>query len=150
VALTVVGMFWLAQVGVESSYWTAVASPMLLIGVGQGLVFAPVTSLGLTGVQSADAGAGSGLINSFHQIGSAVGLGVLVAASAHAGAGNASAGLTAHVHLALEVATAMLGLAFVVVLTLLVPALASRRNTSHPTSTAEALAFDADPGPSRL
>jgi Na+/melibiose symporter and related transporters len=133
VGLAAVGMLWLAQVGTGSSYWIAVAAPMLLIGIGQGLVFAPVTSLGLAGVQSSDAGAASGLINSFHQVGSAVGLGVLVTVSAHAGAGRdtASAVLTAQVHVALEVAAAILALALLVVLTLFITKLIRLRRTNH-------------------
>jgi hypothetical protein len=44
VAATLAGMAWLAQVQVTSSYWTAVALPMVLIGAGQGLAFAPLSS----------------------------------------------------------------------------------------------------------
>lgn len=129
-ALTATGMFWLAQVSVGSSYWTAVAAPMVLIGTGQGLVFAPVTSQGLAGVGAADAGAASGLVNSFHQIGSAVGLGVLVTVSAHAGSGLAMAAavLSAQVHVALEVAAVILAVGLVVVLILVTCDLLRRPN----------------------
>ena len=58
---------------------TAVALPMVLIGIGQGLAFAPMTSAGLAGADGRDAGAASGLVNTFHQLGSALGLGILVA-----------------------------------------------------------------------
>lgn len=44
VGLTLAGLAWLAQVQVTSSYWTFVAVPMVLIGAGQGLAFAPLTS----------------------------------------------------------------------------------------------------------
>ena len=82
VALTLAGMAWLAQVDQTSAYVTAVALPMVLIGAGQGLAFAPLTSFGIAGARAEDAGAASGLVNTAHQLGTAVGLAVLVAASA--------------------------------------------------------------------
>ena len=57
---------------------------MLLIGAGQGLAFAPLTSFGIVGVARADAGAASGLVNTAHQLGMATGLAILVAISAGA------------------------------------------------------------------
>ena len=57
--LTLAGMAWLAQVDADSAYLTGVALPMVLIGAGQGLAFAPLTSFGIIGVRAADAGAAS-------------------------------------------------------------------------------------------
>lgn len=91
VLVTLVGMAWLSRVGAKSVYLTAVALPMVLIGTGQGLAFAPMTSAGLAGVHPDDAGAASGVVNTAHQIGSAVGLGVLVAVAASTAPDNASA-----------------------------------------------------------
>src|SRR3954453_12602004 len=82
VALTLAGMAWLAQVDATSTYLSAVALPMLLIGAGQGFAFAPLTSFGLVGVRGDDAGAASGLVNTAHQLGTATGLAILVTASA--------------------------------------------------------------------
>jgi hypothetical protein len=62
VAATLAGMAWLSRVGAGSSYLSAVALPMVLIGGGQGLAFAPMTSAGLANVNGEDAGAASGLI----------------------------------------------------------------------------------------
>ena len=42
---------------------------MVLIGAGQGLAFAPLTAAGIAGVDAADAGAASGLVNTAHQLG---------------------------------------------------------------------------------
>ena len=78
-------MAWLSLVHPGSTYLTAIALPMILIGAGQGLAFAPLTSAGISGVQAEDAGAASGLVNTAHQLGSALGLGILVAVSAGAG-----------------------------------------------------------------
>jgi predicted MFS family arabinose efflux permease len=79
VAVTFAGMVWLSRIGIDSNYWTAVALPLVLLGIGQGLAFAPMTSAGLHGVTGSDAGASSGLINTFHQLGSALGLSVVAA-----------------------------------------------------------------------
>jgi EmrB/QacA subfamily drug resistance transporter len=57
VALTLVGMLWLSRVGADSRYLTDVALPMVLIGAGQGLAFAPLTSSGIAGATAEDAGA---------------------------------------------------------------------------------------------
>jgi EmrB/QacA subfamily drug resistance transporter len=82
VTLTLIGMAWLSRVPVSGSYGDAVALPMVLIGAGQGLAFAPMTTAGIARVRIEDAGAASGMVNTFHQVGMALGLGVLVAASA--------------------------------------------------------------------
>jgi cyanate permease len=79
--LGVIGLAWLGRVSVDTSYLTGVALPMLLIGVGQGGVLAPLTSAGIAGVAPEDAGAAGGVTNVAHQIGGSFGLGVLVASS---------------------------------------------------------------------
>ena len=123
VLLTLSGMAWLAQVQVTSSCWTAVALPMVLIGAGQGLAFAPLTSAGIAGVGTSDAGAASGLVNTFHQLGMALGLSVLVAVAANSGHGLAPAdALTAHVDTALSAGTVLLGACLLAVLGLILPA----------------------------
>jgi EmrB/QacA subfamily drug resistance transporter len=85
VAVTGVGMLWLTRAGLADNYFPAVALPMLLLGAGQGLTFAPLTSFGIVGTARDDAGAASGLLNTFHQLGLALGLAVLVAVSSGAG-----------------------------------------------------------------
>jgi EmrB/QacA subfamily drug resistance transporter len=124
VVLTLAGMAWLAQVQVTSSYWTSVALPMVLIGAGQGLAFAPLTSAAIAGVSARDAGAASGLVNTFHQLGMALGLGVLVAVSAGSGHGltSVAAVLTAHVHTALTAGSVLLAASLLAVLGLIWPA----------------------------
>ena len=124
VALTLAGMAWLAQVRPASSYWGAVALPMVLIGAGQGLAFAPMTSAGIAGVSASDAGAASGLVNTFHQLGSALGLGVLVAVAATAGhgLGTHAAVLAAHVQAALTAGSFLLVACLLAVLGLILSA----------------------------
>ena len=41
IAVTLAGMAWLSRVEVGSSYVASVGLPMVLIGAGQGLAFAP-------------------------------------------------------------------------------------------------------------
>jgi len=123
VTLTLIGMAWLSRVSVSSSYWDAVALPMVLVGAGQGLAFAPMTSAGIARVGIDDAGAASGLVNTFHQVGMALGLGVLVAASAHAGhrLTAPTAVPTAHVSNALTAGSVLLTLCLAAALALIVP-----------------------------
>jgi hypothetical protein len=79
VILTLVGMGWLAEVNATSSYLSGVALPMVLIGAGQGLAFAPLTTFVIAAVRGEDADAASGLVNTAHQLGMALGLAALVA-----------------------------------------------------------------------
>jgi EmrB/QacA subfamily drug resistance transporter len=122
VAVTLVGMVWLSGAGVEETYLLSVALPMVLVGIGQGLAFAPLTSAGLAGVAPADAGAASGLVNTAHQLGMALGLAVLVAIASQAGTRlDGPAEVAAQVHAALVGGSVLLGLALVVVLLCIVP-----------------------------
>jgi EmrB/QacA subfamily drug resistance transporter len=122
-AVTLAGMVWLSRAGLTDAYLTSVALPMVLIGAGQGLAFAPLTNAGLAGVAPADAGAASGLVNTAHQLGMALGLAVLsaVALRADAGMGGPDA-VAQHVRAALTGSSVILALALLVVLVVIVPA----------------------------
>ncbi len=127
-AITLIGMVWLSRIGAGDAYLTSVALPMLLVGTGQGLAFAPLTTAGIAGVVPGDAGAASGLVNTAHQLGMAVGLAVLVAVSANAGTGLAGpAAVTAHVSAALLGSRALLAVALLVALVVILPTRPSRR-----------------------
>jgi MFS family permease len=52
---------------------------MLLLGIGMGLVFVPLTTASLAGVAPADSGAASSMVNVMQQVGGSLGLAVLVA-----------------------------------------------------------------------
>ena len=121
-AVTLVGMAWLSRAGVDDSYLLSVALPMMLIGGGQGLAFAPLTSAGIEGVPAGDAGAASGLVNTAHQLGMALGLGILVAVSARAGSDlGGAAAVAERVRAALTGSTVLLAAALVVVLAVILP-----------------------------
>jgi EmrB/QacA subfamily drug resistance transporter len=133
-AVTLLGMAWLSRVGVGDAYLSSVALPMVLLGVGQGLAFAPLTNAGIAGVAPADAGAASGLVNTAHQLGTALGLAVLAAVAVRTGAGvSGPAAVTAHVRAALTGSTVMLAVGLVVVLVLIVPTGRSHRRRSAAT-----------------
>ncbi|WP_084077837.1 MFS transporter [Demequina sp. NBRC 110057] len=136
VAVTMVGMLWLSRIGVDSTYVTDVALPMVLIGAGQGLVFAPLTSAGIHGASEADAGAASGLVNTFHQLGMALGLGILVVVGSHAvGAGVSGVEAVAvGASASLAAGTALLLASLVVCAALILPA--ARREATDVPATA--------------
>ena len=63
------GLALLTRIGVHSSYATAVLPSRLIMGVGFGLVFAPVFNTGTFGVAPRDAGVASATINTGQQLG---------------------------------------------------------------------------------
>lgn len=48
--------------------------PLILLGIGQGFIFTPLTNLGMYRVLKDKSGIASGLVNFFHQIGSSTGI----------------------------------------------------------------------------
>ncbi|MTD12695.1 DHA2 family efflux MFS transporter permease subunit [Nakamurella sp. YIM 132087] len=76
-SVSTLGLLWLTQLHADSSYLDLLF-PLILFGLGNGLAFVPLTALSLRGVQPADAGAASGLVNVTQQVGGALGLAVLV------------------------------------------------------------------------
>ncbi|MEU8974523.1 MFS transporter [Streptomyces monashensis] len=120
-ALTMVGVAWLSRLDLHTPYLTGVALPMMLIGAGQGLALAPMTSSGVDGVAPADAGAASGLVNTVHQIGSALSLSVLTAVAASVSTGHEAADIAARSGAALTGSAVLLALALAATLALIVP-----------------------------
>jgi EmrB/QacA subfamily drug resistance transporter len=75
--LAAVGLGWLSQLEVTSGYlW--ILWPVLVTGLGCGLVFVPLILVALSGVAESDSGAASGLLDASQQVGSSVGLAILV------------------------------------------------------------------------
>jgi EmrB/QacA subfamily drug resistance transporter len=73
------GMLWYTQIPVEGSFVTHLLPGYLLVGVGMGFSFVPMSIAALAGVEPQEAGLASGLINTSQQIGGA--LGVAIAAT---------------------------------------------------------------------
>lgn len=114
--LGVLGLLWLGLADADASYWADVAPPMLLIGLGQGLLLAPLTAAGVAGVGREDAGAASGLVNVAHQLGGALGLGLLVLVFARAApaAAQDSVALAHRISAVMDAGALLLGLALLV------------------------------------
>ena len=120
--LVLAGLLWLTGLTPDTGYVTGFLPALLLIGLGQGLAFGPLTAAGIAGARAEDAGAASGLVNTAHQLGSTVGIAVLTAAAAGA------ATLAEHVVIAYTGGAIMIGIALVATLGLILPAdLATRR-----------------------
>jgi EmrB/QacA subfamily drug resistance transporter len=77
-ALLAGGLAYFTQVSVDGSYVSDLLPGFLLVGVGIGFSFVPVSIAALTGVSAREAGLASGLINTSQQIGGALGLALLV------------------------------------------------------------------------
>jgi EmrB/QacA subfamily drug resistance transporter len=69
---------WLSTLDSGDSYVSGILGPMVLNGLAAGLAFMPITSIVLGGVEPEHAGAASGLLQTFQQLGGAVGLAVIV------------------------------------------------------------------------
>jgi EmrB/QacA subfamily drug resistance transporter len=69
-----ISVAYLSRLPVHGQYFWDLFPGFVVGGAGLGLAFVPVTIAGLAGVQRADAGIASGLINTSRQIGGAIGL----------------------------------------------------------------------------
>ena len=119
------GILWATQTPVHGHFWTSLAGPFIVVGVGTAFAFIPVSIAGLAGVAEHEAGLASGLINTSQQLGGAVGIAIASTIAAtrssallHQGAAPAAA-LTSGFHWAFW-ACGAIGLAAVPVTYLLV------------------------------
>ncbi len=71
------GLLFFTQVSANGSYVSDLLPGFLLIGVGIGFSFVPISIAALAGVRDAEAGLASGLINTSQQIGGALGIAAL-------------------------------------------------------------------------
>jgi EmrB/QacA subfamily drug resistance transporter len=71
------GLVYFTQVSVGGSYLGDLLPGFLLIAIGIGFSFVPISIAALAGVQPAEAGLASGLINTSQQIGGALGIAAL-------------------------------------------------------------------------
>jgi EmrB/QacA subfamily drug resistance transporter len=73
------GLIYFTQVSVGGSYLGDLLPGFLLIAIGLGFSFVPISIAALAGVQPSEAGLASGLINTSQQIGGALGIAALSA-----------------------------------------------------------------------
>src|SRR4051794_22551179 len=104
-ALAAIGMLLFARVAVDGSYLSDVLAPAIIVAVGLGLSFVPVTISAVAGVQPQQAGLASGLVNTSRQVGGSLGLAVLatLATSRTQAVGTGPDALVAGFHRAFEV-----------------------------------------------
>ena len=76
------GLALLTRAPVESAYVVDLLPGMLLLGVGAGLSFPALMTLGMSGATPSDSGLASGLLNTTAQVGAALGLAVLATLAA--------------------------------------------------------------------
>ena len=83
-AVSAVGMAWLTDIGVGSSYVSAVLPQLIITGLGLGLVMPAAMQLGTGGVTADEAGVASATVNAMQQVGGSIGTALLntLAASA--------------------------------------------------------------------
>ena len=75
----------LAQASAASAFATGVLPGLVVIGVGVGMVFAPVSVSAMTGIPPQHAGMASGFLMTGHEVGAALGVAVLSAVASTAG-----------------------------------------------------------------
>jgi EmrB/QacA subfamily drug resistance transporter len=135
-SLALVGLLWLSRISATTDYWTGIALPMVLIGGGMGLAFTPLTQAAITGVDHRDAGAASGLVNVFQQVGSSLGIGLLVTVFAASSEGSGVRALTEGVPSTITVSAALMAAALAVVIGLMRPRLGASRSRIRPAPAA--------------
>jgi predicted MFS family arabinose efflux permease len=117
-SLTLLSLVWLTRLDANSGYADVLLS-LVVLGLGNGLAFVPLTASALHGVRPEEAGAAAGLVNVAQQLGSALGLAGLVTVSGHASrsvdltpgldaVARAHATVLSGAHAAFEAATVML------------------------------------------
>ncbi|GAC1442413.1 MAG: MFS transporter [Mycobacteriales bacterium] len=101
-SLASLGMLWLTQLPAQPAYLTHVVPSLLLISLGMGHVFVPLSSTALLGVPNHDAGAASALVNTMQQVGGSLGIAFLntiaTSATSSYAAAHGGASVQAQVH----------------------------------------------------
>ena len=96
--LGAIGMLLFLRLDVGGDYLVDLLPGIMLISIGMGMTFVPVTLIATSGIDPGDAGLASGLLNTSQQIGGALGLAILstlataeTSSSLESGADNAHA-----------------------------------------------------------
>lgn len=82
--LSAIGLLWLSRIHATSTYGSAVLGPLLVLALGLGFSFVPLVLGATSGVQPADMGEASAVLNASQQVGGTLGLAVLVTVAAAA------------------------------------------------------------------
>jgi predicted MFS family arabinose efflux permease len=76
-SIAAVGLILLSRIPVAGTYLGDLLPGLMIMAVGMGLTFVPITLIATTNVGPEDAGLASGLLNTAQQLGGAIGLAVL-------------------------------------------------------------------------
>jgi EmrB/QacA subfamily drug resistance transporter len=76
-SIAAVGLIVLSRIPVAGTYLGDLLPGLMIMAVGMGLTFVPITLIATTNVGAEDAGLASGLLNTAQQLGGAIGLAVL-------------------------------------------------------------------------
>jgi len=76
-AMSSAGLFLLGRLPTHGSYAPDLLPGLMLMSIGMGLTFVPVTLIATTNIEPSDAGLASGLFNTSQQVGGALGLAAL-------------------------------------------------------------------------
>lgn len=100
--MALAGLLWFTQLTATSSYFAHVLTAEVVVSLGMGMAFVPMSSTALIGVDPKDAGVASALVNASQQVGGSLGTAFLntVAASA------AASYVAAHAHTVAALAAA--------------------------------------------
>ncbi|MGQ4434734.1 MULTISPECIES: MFS transporter [unclassified Streptomyces] len=75
--ISAAGMAGLTRIDADSAYATHILGPVLLVGIGMGLIYGAALSAGTSGVAPQDAGIASAVISTGQQLGGAIGTALL-------------------------------------------------------------------------
>jgi EmrB/QacA subfamily drug resistance transporter len=78
-----VGLVFLSRIPVAGTYLGDLLPGLMIMSIGLGLTFVPLTLIATTNVEQDDAGLASGLLNTSQQLGGAIGLAVLATLAAN-------------------------------------------------------------------
>ncbi len=79
--LAAAGLFLMSFLDVDSGFWQLAFPGQLLLGLGLGFTFVPLSNLALVGAGVRDAGAASAMLNATQQVGASIGTALLATLS---------------------------------------------------------------------
>jgi EmrB/QacA subfamily drug resistance transporter len=82
--LLTAAMFWYSTVNADSGYWNKFFPGMIVMAIGMGCIFVPLTTVAVWHVRNTDAGVASAMLNVGQQVGGSIGLSVLATVAATA------------------------------------------------------------------
>jgi fucose permease len=75
--LAAIGMFWLSAVTVHANYVPDILGPLVVLAVGLGMAFVSTSVIAISGVQPAESGLASALLNVGRQLGGSLGIAIM-------------------------------------------------------------------------